>query len=713
MDAEVIQRLSYKEQTLFNRARIFLQVECLSDITDSSGKQIQKAWLRHQGQKPSHSIKRWPKQEFPGKEAWSIWKKYLMLAYTDDNLNLRQPLGPWYRINDRRIHNAYWEESKEYLITMTSSGTPVWYKMLKQDRRHCYFSRIPLEKPYIPATRTPISILNVNANYQITTKPAKLQLKDSSSDYTLNGKIRRGMTGTQIENIVPESTTGKLLRKYKLIDAASDGSHDPTNGKMAFGWTVAIGETIIATGKGPAEGDPTLASAFRAEAYGLQSVAKFLRILIDHFNVSPTNYKWFIHIDNKALIARMDLYKTWRITPKSTQWPDADVTISAYNLLVDIDVQFQHIKSHSTKENSKSFPSRIHNIADELAKDFRGTMKAPQHHVTNNFCLLRVNDRFVTRDMQRIILETASEIPISQFLQDKYEWKTGTFELVNWELQYKTLSFYTIPDQQRILKFVHNWLPTNHRLQREAQSTSARCPLCHYRIEDNLHLFQCTHPRQVAATQTLTKKLSEDDPKDPVTDLITLALSSAMQDPSWIPPGAHAMAEIKQGIKDQNKIGWQQIVRGRFAKTLTQNGQRNKDKKLRRNLRLIWDTMLTLWKQRNEEVHQQVYEDRATRNKRKLEAKLNRCYLYRDRMPIKDRDRIFTKEKEAILQDDEKNIKTWIKMAERMIRVTKREEKQHKHEAAIMEQYFKWHPPDSKHSRSHTRTGSGSTIQVG
>jgi hypothetical protein len=295
----------------------------------------------------------------------------------------------------------------------------------------------------------------------------------------------------------------------------------------------------------------------------------------------------------------------------------------------------------------------------------------------------------------------------------KYEWKSGTFELINWELQYKTLSTYTIQDQQRILKFVHNWLPTNHRLQREAQSTTARCPLCYYRSEDNLHLFQCHHPRQVSTTQALIKNLSEKDPDDPITDLLIDALRSAMHDPLWKSTGANAKNEINQGIIDQNRIGWQQIVRGRFARTLTRYGQINNDQNLRRKLRLIWDTMLTLWKQRNEEVHHRVYEDRAERNKRKLEAKLDQCYSYRDRMPITDRARIFTKEKESILQEDEKHIKTWIKMAERMIQVTKREDKRHRHEATMMEQYFKWHPPDSKHSCSHPRTGSGSTIHVG
>jgi hypothetical protein len=104
------------------QARIFLQVECLSDITDTTGKHILKAWTRHDGAKPSRSTKRWPKQADPGTEAWSIWKKYLTLAFTDEHLKLCLPLGPWIKMNDSREHYAYWENTTENLITKTNKG---------------------------------------------------------------------------------------------------------------------------------------------------------------------------------------------------------------------------------------------------------------------------------------------------------------------------------------------------------------------------------------------------------------------------------------------------------------------------------------------------------------------------------------------------------------------------------------------------------------
>jgi hypothetical protein len=54
-----------------------------------------------------------------------------------------------------------------------------------------------------------------------------------------------------------------------------------------------------------------------------------------------------------------------------------------------------------------------------------------------------------------------------------------------------------------------------------------------------------------------------------------------------------------------------------------------------------------------------------------MAAKIDRCYNYRDHLIVLDRIKIFTKEKSELLTKDPRQIKIWIKMAERMIRVHK------------------------------------------
>jgi hypothetical protein len=51
--------------------------------------------------------------------------------------------------------------------------------------------------------------------------------------------------------------------------------------------------------------------------------------------------------------------------------------------------------------NKLNFPARMNKIADELARDHCGAMKAPQTKVTEKFCLLRIDKRYITRDLQK------------------------------------------------------------------------------------------------------------------------------------------------------------------------------------------------------------------------------------------------------------------------------------------------------------------------
>jgi hypothetical protein len=57
--------------------------------------------------------------------------------------------------------------------------------------------------------------------------------------------------------------------------------YDQLKGITSYGWVVAVNETVIAKGKGPAEAHPAIAEAYRGEAYGLGSSGSNLSQGID------------------------------------------------------------------------------------------------------------------------------------------------------------------------------------------------------------------------------------------------------------------------------------------------------------------------------------------------------------------------------------------------------------------------------------------------
>jgi hypothetical protein len=85
----------------------------------------------------------------------------------------------------------------------------------------------------------------------------------------------------------------------------------------------------------------------------------------------------------------------------------------------------------------------------------------------------------------------------------------------------------------------------------------------------------------------------------------------------------------------------------------------------------------------------------------------------KDMLRFQDRERLFTKNEEELLRKDPTTVKNWLKIAEKMIRITRRETKARTREKNMMEQYFKWHPPDRTSHHASNSVGSGSTIHVG
>jgi ribonuclease HI len=474
---------------------------------------------------------------------------------------------------------------------------------------------------------------------------------------------------------------------------------------------MAINEVIIAEGKGPAEGHPDLVESFRAEAYGLASASAFVKLMIQHLETNTDRCILFCHIDNKALIKRMEDYLSGKTSSKWAELPNADIILTVHSYLQGCKVQYEHIKSHQdTSKSTASFPAKLNEIADALASKAQQQMKQPRLDVSLPFKHLKIRDMVVTKEIQRVILQTASRIPLQQYYYEKYNWTNHIFEGIHWELQYKVLTSYDINDQRRIIKFVHNWLPTNKRLHREKSSATQRCPLCHYLVEDECHLFICRHPKQQAEMQKLQSRISKElKINEEMKNLITSIIPASAKDSNWHPPTAGP--EMQKGLSAQARIGWFQIANGRMAKEFilclsavgeSINPKASAEMHGRKLIRAIWDSFLQLWKQRNEAVHGVTELTKKEAQSQVMALKVQRCYELQYVMPINDRQKLFQISEEERLKEDPQKLRAWIKLAERLIKTNKREQQDKRGSQRIMmDQYFKWHPPDQ---RGHHKT---------
>lgn len=328
-----------------------------------------------------------------------------------------------------------------------------------------------------------------------------------------------------------------IFSQKTYIEVASDGGHDPRSGISTFGWVIAADKTLIAKGRGPAEAHPSLAESFRSEGYGLSSALIFIQNLKKEFNIQLRDHKITIHIDNMALIQRMEGCRTQVPVPRWNLRSDEDITRLAHSLLTTT-TNIIHVHSHQDDDKDwekLSFPAQLNIMADEEATHHREMMDGPATMVTNIArAQLRIQNMAITRDSQRLLLQAAGKIPLKQYYADKHGWTSTIFDAISWKSQHKALEHFDINDQTRILKFVHGWLPTQNRLFKEGAATSPRCKICTELYENNSHLLCCQHPAMKAIQEDLTTFLMRqlaDHGNSELINILQIALEESRYNP--------------------------------------------------------------------------------------------------------------------------------------------------------------------------------------
>lgn len=709
MDNAMLKELSRKERILINRCRIYHQVECVSDIATADGVAINREWLSNQKQHRSSSNKVWPAQGDPGIEAWKIWEKFLTRAFTDGSGKLVRQLSSW-KSTDHRTHFAYYYKQRLWMYWRDEKWTV--HEMRHQGRRELFFKRQHTRTTSdIPQEGVPIDVKSESDEWIITGTAAgrEQQIKEFKAvTFQETCMADTKLTNTNLNIVVDEEDLKLTLAQKAIIDMASDGSHDQHTGNLAYGWVMAINGTVIAKGQGRVSCPRAMSGSFRAEAYGLAAVAQFTVALVKFFQLQTDEHQWFIYLDNKTLINKLERYRQEKELSKWNLQPDADLVQHTYKLVRHIPLRLIHVRSHQNsgkKFTDLSLPVQMNTMADQLAREQakHGT-NPPAIYVP--FRYLKIKDNHITRDSQQQLMEEAAKIPIQHYYKEKYQWKTATFQMINWQIQRKVLMTYSSNDQRRILKMVHGWLPTYERLHRENQTTNPRCPLCHYRSETSFHIFCCKHPRQREIYKRIINYLEENVGQSGNKRINQILIAVMENANDTMPPHIENTGDnqIDKWIQDQNKIGWNHMFYGRTAKSLeivmekffrnreNDTGQETGSKWVKRLIQKIWDIFLQLWSQRNEIIHGKQEGQRSLREQQFLETRVSRCYEYQYKLRVVDREKIFHKPQEELLREDARYIKAWIKLCERIIRAYKKETEETTSKGRFMENYFKWKP---------------------
>jgi hypothetical protein len=99
-------------------------------------------------------------------------------------------------------------------------------------------------------------------------------------------------------------------------------------------------------------------------------------------------------------------------------------------------------------------------------------------------------------------------------------------------------------------------------------------------------------------------------------------------------------------------------------------------------------------------IHGIVSSAQQEKTRERLEVKVQRCYKYKEQLNFKDREKIFYTDMDTLLQEDTRIIRAWVKLAVRIIKITKKELLKPTNAKKLMENYFQWRPRSNKPMRS-------------
>ena len=120
MDIAIQSKMNDGQIRMVNCCRVYLCVECLSDICSADGKRINPSTMDCKEEAKIATTEDWPRQPRPGKQHRKTWKK--LLESISNNNKLTTGLGDWTHEPAEQRWEAYYDPCWDVAITKGQGG---------------------------------------------------------------------------------------------------------------------------------------------------------------------------------------------------------------------------------------------------------------------------------------------------------------------------------------------------------------------------------------------------------------------------------------------------------------------------------------------------------------------------------------------------------------------------------------------------------------
>ncbi|KAI2512853.1 hypothetical protein MHU86_1642 [Fragilaria crotonensis] len=243
-------------------------------------------------------------------------------------------------------------------------------------------------------------------------------------------------------------------------------------------------------------------------------------------------------------------------------------------------VRIKWIKAHQDDNGDVeklSSSAQLNIMADHLATQHRknGRFQSSENvdHQQDQRISISINGRRLTSQYDSSIRFHVNGYHLRQYIQQRRKWDDSTWEKVDFPLF--ELHFRRLRPSRQIshMKYVHDQQPLGVRRLQQAlikDPVLALCPCCNKTDENQRHLMCCSanQGRLKGWRQFRKESLTKDDPH-PFWYCLTEGIEHWTANPSSTPfqpdlsqYAPHLRDPIAAAVASQNKIGWENILRG-------------------------------------------------------------------------------------------------------------------------------------------------------
>jgi hypothetical protein len=568
-------------------------------------------------------------QPRPNVKAWKIWQRFLHLLCKNprsQDHTLALPLGPW-KVPVSKLHRQWsllYDEDTDFLYQRSILGTSRHKRLRFGD-----FDReaVALDIP-IPETAVPVqvkerpytwSVMDWSpSNYSYISTPLASFYDTTDSMDPWEYSLFMGLEFGAYEDHVWKH----LCTTTCLI--ATDGSAPTPKG--SFAWVLYTEDgTQLVTCNGPAFGEKI--SSYRAEGYGILSALRFLVNMAKvHQKVNgPTILPPKMLCDNQGIVKTYNNLQNYKHAyPNASMASEWDVIAeirTATLALGQSTPTLTHIKGHQDATrpfHELPLSARMNCEADWLANSYLSEDPIIDFSTVpilpTSGCQLNLEKGTVTFNLKQQLRMATSIPPLRAKLCKKHDWSHDTFDNIDWTAHGRALRRH---DRHRVtmVKFLNDILPLGKLANTYDPKYPPSCPSCSEPLEDRQHFWTCQAPTRrkwrTDCYRALFDHLEDSRTALPLQTLLLDAFDAVLHNKDFAT--IRADPSVQHVATAQAAIGWDQIIKGRFAAqwSACQHAHFGPDCNKRLNgtswltnvIDLIYKEWWKLWEMRNGDRH--------------------------------------------------------------------------------------------------------------